>query len=77
MRKIIAATAVGLALVAGQAAASNAAGAQLRVGDRVGARVGAEKDLVGVPLFVLVAGGVIAAAVLYETVIKDDEPKSP
>jgi len=44
MRKIIAASVVGLALVAGQAVASNGAAQSLRVGDRVGAALGERED---------------------------------
>lgn len=44
MRKIIAAAVVGLALVGGQAVASNGAAQSLRVGDRVGAALGERED---------------------------------
>ena len=46
MRKIIAASAIGLALVAGQAVASNGAAQSLRVGDRVGAALGEREDII-------------------------------
>lgn len=64
MRKTIAAVTAGLLLVAGQAAAANDS-AVSRVGDRVGARVGADSsEFAGVPVFVLLIG----AAVLVATV---------
>lgn len=44
MRKIIAASVVGLALIAGQALASNQAAESLRVGDRVGGALQAHED---------------------------------
>lgn len=72
MRKVIAASVAGLVLVAGQAAASNVGSTELRVGDRLGARANAESELVGVPLFVLIAGGIVLSAVIYNNVIKDD-----
>lgn len=46
MRKIIAASVIGLALVATQAVASNGAAQTLRVGDRVGAALGEREDFV-------------------------------
>lgn len=64
MRKTIAAVTAGLLLVAGQAAAANDS-AVSRVGDRVGARVGAENsEFAGIPIPVILIG----AAVLIATI---------
>ena len=74
MRKTIAAVTAGLLLVAGQAAAANNS-AVSRVGDRVGARVGAESsEFAGIPLPVILIG----TAVLIATIIvaTDDDPAS-
>jgi hypothetical protein len=70
MRKTIAAVTAGLLLVAGQAAAANDT-AVSRVGDRVGARVGAESsEFAGVrPFVLLIAAAVIVGAI---TVGMDD-----
>lgn len=54
MRKIIAASAVGLALIAGQAIAANGSAHSLRAGDRVGAALGGTEDN---PLGAWLAGG--------------------
>lgn len=74
MRKIIAAVTAGLLLVGGQAAAANDS-AVSRVGDRVGARVGAESsEFAGIPLPVILIGtAVLIAAIVVAT---DDEPES-
>ena len=56
MRKIIAATVIGLALIAGQAVASNGAAQSLRAGDRVSAALGEREDAFGqIPLFSWIA----------------------
>lgn len=74
MRKTIAAVTAGLLLVAGQAAAANDS-AVSRVGDRVGASVGAESsEFAGIPLPVILIGtAVLIAAVVVAT---DDDPES-
>lgn len=58
MRKSVAAVAVGLLLVAGQAAAAGAS-TTVRVGDRVGARADASSEFAGIPLPVLLIGGLV------------------
>lgn len=72
MRKTIAAVTAGLLLVAGQAAAANDSA---RVGDRVGARVGASSsEFVGIPVPVVLIGlGVLIATF---TVFSSDDPAS-
>lgn len=74
MRKTIAAVTAGLLLVAGQAAAANDS-AVSRVGDRIGARVGAESsEFAGVPIPVILIGtAVLIAAIVVAT---DDDPAS-
>jgi hypothetical protein len=73
MKKAIAAAAVGVLLVAGQAAAANNTAA-VRVGDRVGAAAGESSEFAGVPLPVLIVGaGLLAAAVV---VASDDDGDS-
>ena len=73
MKKAIAAAAVGVQLVAGQAAAANNTAAA-RVGDRVGAAAGESSEFAGVPLPVLIVGaGLLAAAVV---VASDDDGDS-
>ena len=59
MRKMIAAVSVGLLLVAGQAAAAGSNSAVTRVGDRVGASADGSNELVGVPVAVLLIGGLV------------------
>ncbi|MBA4804623.1 MAG: hypothetical protein H2038_08250 [Brevundimonas sp.] len=73
MKKIVAALAGGLLLVAGQAAAANNS-AVARVGDRVGVEAGESSEFAGVPLPVLLIG----AAVLVATVVvaTDDDSES-
>lgn len=59
MRKAIAAVAAGLLLVAGQAVAAGSNSAVTRVGDRIGAKAGQSEQLLGVPIAVLIIGGVV------------------
>lgn len=74
MRKTIAAVTAGLLLVAGQAAAANES-AVSRVGDRVGAQVGAESsEFAGIPLPVLLIGTAVLIGVIV--VANDDDPES-
>lgn len=73
MKKAIAAAAVGVLLIAGQAAAANNTAAA-RVGDRVGVAAGESSEFAGVPLPVLIVGaGLLAAAVV---VASDDDGDS-
>jgi hypothetical protein len=62
MRKMIAAVSVGLLLVAGQAAAAGSNSAVARVGDRVGAQADASSEFAGIPIAVLLIGGVVLVA---------------
>ena len=71
MKKILAATTVGLLLVAGQAAATTEASA--RVGDRVGAQAGESSELAAIPLPLLAIVAVVGAVVFYNEVIDDSE----
>lgn len=71
MRKIFAAGVVGLALVAGQAAASAQSAAAVRAGDRIGATVTEGDELLGLPLFILIPAA-IAAVVIIDEVVNDD-----
>jgi len=65
MKKTVAAIAAGLLLVAGQAVAqNNTAGA--RVGDRVGAQATESSEFAGIPIAVLVIGGLDGVLVLTE-----------
>lgn len=73
MRKTIAAITAGLLLVAGQAAAANNS-AVARVGDRVGARVGASSEFAGIPLPVLLIGTAVIIATI--TVASNDDSES-
>lgn len=74
MRKTIAAVTAGLLLVAGQAAAANDS-AVSRVGDRVGAQVGAESsEFAGIPVPVILIGTAVLVALI--TVAADDDPSS-
>lgn len=86
MRKIIAASAVGLALIAGQAFASNSSAQSLRAGDRVSAALGEREDAFGVaPLFSWIAslgpivGTIVVAGITYavyevaDAVVNDDD----
>lgn len=73
MRKTIAAVTAGLLLVAGQAAAANTS-AVARVGDRVGARVGASSEFSGIPLPVILIGTAVLVGVVV--VASDDDSES-
>lgn len=74
MRKTIAAVTAGLLLVAGSAAAANDS-AVSRVGDRVGASVGAEgSEFAGVPVPVILIGTAVLIAAIV--VANDDKPAS-
>lgn len=91
MLKIIAASAIGLALIAGQAVASNGSAQALGVGDRVGADLGQREDMpfgtwlqnggffggsgVGGALITTIIFVAIAVPVIDEIV--DDEEASP
>lgn len=88
MRKIIAASAVGLALIAGQAVASNGAAQSLRAGDRVGAALGDEREDFIVPMFSWIAsmgpivGTIVIAGITYAVVevvdqVVNDDDDSP
>ncbi|GAA0611093.1 hypothetical protein GCM10009422_02440 [Brevundimonas kwangchunensis] len=73
MKKAIAAVALGVLLVAGQAAAANNTAA-VRVGDRVGAAAGESSEFAAVPLPVLLIGAaVLVGAVVVAT---DDDSES-
>lgn len=61
MKKVVSALAAGLLLVAGQAAAANNSAAA-RVGDRVGVEAGEASEFAGVPLPVLIVGAAILVA---------------
>lgn len=65
MKKMIAAAAAGLLLVATQAAAANQT-ATARIGDRIGASAGESSEFAGValPVLILAAGVIVAAAVV-------------
>lgn len=76
MRKMIAAAAIGVALVAGQAIAANNAAPSLRVGDRIGASVADENEisLFGVGLgFTSFTSTIITLGVIVGSVIVVDE----
>jgi ABC-type uncharacterized transport system permease subunit len=73
MKKAIVAAAVGVLLVAGQAAAAqNTAGA--RVGDRIGAASGEASEFAGIPLPVLLIGAAVVVATVV--VASDDDSES-
>lgn len=74
MRKTIAAVSVGLLLVAGQAAAAGSNTAVARVGDRVGASADGSNEFAGIPLAVLLVGGVVLATAVV--VATDDNTES-
>lgn len=67
MRKIIAASVIGLALVGGQALASNGAAQSLRVGDRVGAALGEREDFALGPW--LASGGFFGGGGVFGTIL--------
>ena len=69
MRKAVAAVAVGLLLVAGQAVAQNNS-ATVRVGDRVGAQAEASSEFAGIPIAVLLIG---TAALIGVIVVATDD----
>ncbi len=73
MKKVVSALAAGLLLVAGQAAAANNSAAA-RVGDRVGVEAGEASEFAGVPLPVLIVGAAILVAAAVA--ISDDESES-
>lgn len=73
MKKAIAAAAVGVLLVAGQAAAAQNS-AVARVGDRVGASAGEASEFAGIPLPVLLIGAAVIVAVVV--VASDDDSES-
>ncbi len=73
MEKVVSALAAGLLLVAGQAAAANNSAAA-RVGDRVGVEAGEASEFAGVPLPVLIVGAAILVAAAVA--ISDDESES-
>ena len=73
MKKTIAAITAGLLLVAGQAVAQNNS-ATVRVGDRVGAQAGASSEIAGIPVAVLLIGGL--ALVTLIVVATDDDSES-
>lgn len=70
MRKAVAAVAVGLLLVAGQAAAAGSNSAVARVGDRVGGRTGDAEQFMSIPISVLLIGG--AVIVTAASIVADD-----
>ncbi len=65
MKKTIAAVTAGLLLVAGQAVAQNNT-ASARVGDRVGANVAESSEFAGIPLPIMIIGGIVGILVLTE-----------
>ena len=71
MKKIIAATTVGLLLVAGQAAATTQAAA--RVGDRVGATAGESSELAAIPLPLIFVGAAVLVGVIVNEVSDNGE----
>ncbi len=76
MRKYLAAGLVGLALVAGQAAASEATA--LGVGDRVGSDKAASTQLVGAfPAFAFLIGAAVIGLVAWAATDHGGHPISP
>ena len=71
MKKIIAASVVGLALVAGQAAAANQAAP--RIADRVGATAGAAEEFAAIPAPLIFIGAAVLAAVAIDAVVDDGD----
>jgi hypothetical protein len=63
MKKTIAAITAGLLLVAGQAVAQNNS-ATVRVGDRVGAKADASSEIAGLPIAVIVIGGLVVVGLV-------------
>ncbi len=74
-KKYLAAGLVGLALVAGQAAASE--GDVLRLGDRVGSTSAAQEDLRGIPFYAWIATAGFLAFIGYEISDHGGHPASP
>lgn len=87
MRKIIAAAAAGLALIAGQAVAANGAAQSLQAGDRVSAALGGEREdfWILTPIFGTfgVIGGIIVTGIIGYTLVEvvdqvvNDDDDSP
>tara|TARA_R110000787_G_scaffold220269_2_gene329034 strand:- start:211 stop:438 length:228 start_codon:yes stop_codon:yes gene_type:complete len=73
MRKTVTAAAVGLLLIAGQAAAAGSASTATSVGDRVGARADASSEFAGLPLPVLLIGGLVLIGVISVASSDDSE----
>lgn len=71
MKKIIAASVVGLALVAGQAAAANQAAP--RIADRVGATAGESEEFAAIPAPLIFIGAAVLAAVAIDQVVDDGD----
>lgn len=72
MKNIFVAGTVGLLLVAGQAAAQNAAA--VRIGDRVGAQGGEASEFRGVPMPVVLVGAALLVTLIV--VAADDDSES-
>jgi hypothetical protein len=76
MRKYLAAGLIGLALVAGQAAASEATA--LNLGDRVGSDSAASNQLVGkLPIYVWVFGAAFVGVIAWAAHDHGGHPISP
>lgn len=75
MRKYIAATILGLALIGTQAAASDSLVAS--DGDRVGSNVGEQSDLRGVPVYALLFGAAWIGFVAWAISDHGGHPASP
>ncbi|WP_339871567.1 hypothetical protein [uncultured Brevundimonas sp.] len=73
MRKTATAAAVGLLLIAGQAAAAGSTSATARVGDRVGARADVSSEFAGIPLPVILIGGAVLIGVIAVASSDDSE----
>ena len=73
MKKAIAAAAVGLLLVAGQAAAAQNTAA-VNVGDRIGVDAGEASEFTSIPMPVLLIGAAVLAATVI--VIGEDDGDS-
>ena len=71
MKKIIAASVVGLLLVAGQAVASTQAAP--RIADRVGASADQSSEFAGIPAGLIFAGVAILASVAITSINDDSE----
>lgn len=76
MRKYLAAGLVGLALLAGQAAASESA--VLSAGDRVGSSSATANNLVGaIPIYAWLFGAAFLAVVVWSATDNGGNPVSP